>query len=73
MKLVCEFSGWFEIDPSQVRLSDMDGKFQYMTKTAAEWIALKGNIDGLVLENFSKSHAESQGNDFTELNLRLDQ
>lgn len=69
-KLVCYFGGWFENDVEKINLTD---PHSMVTKTAAEWLADKGNIDGLILDSFNDANAEASDGEFTELDLKIEE
>lgn len=75
-KLVCYFSGWFEIDVADVKLIDPQmedpATGKTVVKTAAEWLAERGNIDGLILESFNDANAEATDGSFEELTLKIE-
>lgn len=71
-KLVVQYSGWFEIDADDVKLTDISGN-EAVTKAASEWLAERGNIDGLLLESFTEAHNGATDGEFTELDLEIEE
>jgi hypothetical protein len=73
-KLVCEFSGWFEISIDNVKLTNpnADDDAEY-TKTAAEWLEEKGDIEGLILESFSEAVTTATEGEFMVLILSIEE
>ena len=67
-KLICYFSGWFEIDVKNVDLTNPETE---EIKTAYEWLNKRGNIDGLILESFSNAYADSLDGEFEQLDLSI--
>ena len=70
-KLVCYFSGWFEIFIDEVQLKDPhhpDGK----TQTAEQWLQERGHIDDLILESFNEANKQATNGSFEELQLEIE-
>lgn len=68
MKLVCLFSGWFEIDTKNVELANQDGE----TKTAKDWLKEKGGIENLILCSFGDALKNSDIRAFTDIDLSIE-
>lgn len=68
-KLVCMFSGWFDIDVDNVDLTD---PLTDKTLTAAKWLEEKGNIDDLILTSFHQASGDSDNELFEELTLTVE-
>jgi hypothetical protein len=71
-KLVCFFSGWFEIDTNDVLLRNLDTD---IVQTAQQWIeSSKEPLDltnGFILESFNDANAAATDGLFEELTLEI--
>lgn len=70
-KLVVMFSGWLEIDVNDVELDNIDGD-EPITKTAAGWLEERGNIDGLILTDFSEVYKNATDGAFEDIDLSVE-
>lgn len=55
-KLICDFDGWFEIDPKDVMLVKFENG---EVASAADMIAKYGSIEGCVLQDFSDAFKQA--------------
>jgi len=71
-KLVCQFSGWCEIDTDDVKLEDCH---HHEIKSASQWMAENnGELpDGLMLCSFAQLQIDSTGGEYTELDLSIEE
>jgi hypothetical protein len=67
-KIVCEFSGYFAVDADKVRFLNTETD---EVKTAAQWLKKRGNIDGLVLQSFTKAYVAAHDVEFEQLDFEI--
>jgi hypothetical protein len=82
MKLMCEFSGWFEIDDN-VKLTyigkkdSISGVNNYVVKTLQEWIEYLKDMNepfrmsDFILESFNDAVRDSTDGEFDTLDLEI--
>lgn len=69
MELVVDFSGWCRIDADKVNLMDCTTGD---VKTAAEWMAERGDIDGLILESLTDAMDNADDLEYSEIDLTIE-
>jgi hypothetical protein len=70
-KLVCYFSGWFEICIDEVQLTDPHHP-DCKTQTAEQWLQERGNINDLILASFNEANEQATNGSFEELRLEIE-
>lgn len=68
-KLVVYFGGWCEIAVDDVELCD---PITMEVKTVADWLNSKGNIKGLVLDNFMDVYQNATEEELSELEFHVE-
>lgn len=70
-KLVCYFSGWFEIDADDVQLVDLSTE-PTVTKSAAEFLNEGKDIKKLILADFEGAFRDANDGEFESLELSIE-
>lgn len=68
-KLVCMFSGWFEVDVNDVMLLNPETR---KVKSASDVLVEHGSIDGWLLESFDDANRFATDGTFEQLDLSID-
>lgn len=75
MKLLCDFSGWFEIgDDVGLQFIGDNDEFEDETKTLKEWKGVlkdKFKLEDFILEDFSLAIIDSTDGEFETLDLEI--
>lgn len=69
-KLVCYFSGWFEIPVEDVLLHDCETD---EVRTAKQFLFARGSIDGLLLESFKNAFDKSTDGEMDQLDISIEE